>query len=87
MDLFLKTKYNAHHPPPQYLTPTYPARIPYQLPLLVNPFIVSFYYCLIFSGFVRGPPNAVPELVTFQQDFKKGALLTVVSFANSCTLE
>ena len=38
MDLFLKTKYNAHHPPPQYLTPTYPARIPYQLPLLVNPF-------------------------------------------------
>ncbi|KAJ7375507.1 hypothetical protein OS493_002281 [Desmophyllum pertusum] len=29
------------------------------------------------SGFVRGPPNTVPELVTFQQDFKKGALLTV----------
>lgn len=29
------------------------------------------------SGFVRGPPNTVPELVTFQQNFKKGALLTV----------
>lgn len=29
---------------------------------------------------MRGPPNTVPELVTFQQDFKKGALLTVVSF-------
>ncbi|XP_068671537.1 aladin-like [Montipora foliosa] len=28
-------------------------------------------------GFVRGPPNTVPELVTFQKNFKKGALLTV----------
>ncbi|XP_074623244.1 aladin-like [Acropora palmata] len=32
---------------------------------------------IIPSGFVRGPPNTVPELVTFQQNFKKGALLTV----------
>lgn len=29
------------------------------------------------SGFVRGPPNTSPQLVTFQQDFKKGALLTI----------
>ncbi|CAH3154561.1 unnamed protein product [Pocillopora meandrina] len=28
-------------------------------------------------GFVRGPPETVPQIVTFQQDFKKGALLTV----------
>lgn len=28
-------------------------------------------------GFVRGPPETVPQIITFQQDFKKGALLTV----------
>lgn len=28
-------------------------------------------------GFVRGPPETVPQIVTFQEDFKKGALLTV----------
>lgn len=37
---------------------------------------IQYLFC---SGFVRGPPNTVPELVTFQQNFKKGALLTVVS--------
>ncbi|KAK3736148.1 hypothetical protein QZH41_015540 [Actinostola sp. cb2023] len=32
---------------------------------------------VIPSGFVRGPPDTFPEVVTFQQKFDKGALLTV----------
>ncbi|XP_031566795.1 aladin-like isoform X2 [Actinia tenebrosa] len=32
---------------------------------------------VIPSGFVRGPPDSFPELVAFQQNFSKGALLTV----------
>ena len=45
----------------------------------VKIFILSHVIYLFCSGFVRGHPNTVPELVTFQQNFKKGALLTVVS--------
>lgn len=45
----------------------------------VKIFILSHVIYLFCSGFVRGPPNTVPELVTFQQNFKKGALLSVVS--------
>lgn len=41
--------------------------------------VASLCSCVIDSGFVRGPPGTIPELVTFQQEFKKGALLTVVS--------
>lgn len=44
--------------------------------------ILLFFFCFqTCSGFVRGPPNTSPQLVTFQQDFKKGALLTIVSMA------
>lgn len=46
--------------------------------LLSNKLLLNL--SVLCSGFVRGPPNTVPEFVTFQQDFKKGALLTVVSF-------
>lgn len=48
--------------------------------LIIQDFhFISHVIYLFCSGFVRGPPNTVPELVTFQQNFKKGALLTVVS--------
>ena len=42
---------------------------------------IVFFCFQTCSGFVRGPPNTSPQLVTFQQDFKKGALLTIVSMA------
>lgn len=48
----------------------------------VHIIILLFFFCFqTCSGFVRGPPNTSPQLVTFQQDFKKGALLTIVSMA------
>ena len=33
----------------------------------------------VFSGFIRGQPGEIPNLLTFQPKFEEGALLTIVS--------